>query len=228
MSLRNLFRRRIVAIFVILTFLTMNAQVKKLPAPSFTGGMPMNEVIASRHSVRDFDTSRPVEDNTLGQLLWMALGVNRPDSTDVKFERKANRSNPTALNYQEIHAYVFDKDGVWQYLPDSHSLTMVKSGDHRPLIAGTAEFKQDFAPTAPLTVVFVADLTNLPDDSRVQYMAMMDAGIACENLNLACASLGLATVPRATMDTAGISSLLGFTARQIPLLNNPVGYPAAR
>ena len=44
-------------------------------------------------------------------------------------------------------------------------------------------------------------------------------------INLFCAANGLATVPRATMDGEGIRQLLGLDARQIPLLNNPVGYP---
>ncbi|MCD8282853.1 MAG: hypothetical protein LUC22_06340 [Prevotella sp.] len=36
--------------------------------------------------------------------------------------------------------------------------------------------------------------------------------------------MGLATVPRATMDTAGIVRLLGLTDKQVPIMNNPVGW----
>ena len=50
--------------------LIMTAQEKKLPSPSLKGGMPMNEVVANRHSIREFDSSRAVSDSTLGQLLW--------------------------------------------------------------------------------------------------------------------------------------------------------------
>lgn len=207
-----------------ITSLIMTAQERKLPSPSFSGGMPMNEVVAKRHSIREFDRSREIADSTLGQLLWLTAGVNRPDAAPGRFGVAANRSNPTALNRQEIRLYVFDKDGVWEYQPASHSLSLAKEGDHRKLIAGAEAFTQDFVLDAPVSVVFVADMAGLPEGEQTTAMALVDAGIACENLNLACVSEGLATVPRATMDSAAIATLLGLTARQLPVMNNPIGY----
>ena len=67
-------------------------------------------------------------------------------------------------------------------------------------------------------------MTELPEGEQAKAMALVDAGIACENLNLACASERIATVPRATMDVASISALLGLTSRQFPVVNNPIGY----
>lgn len=55
-------------------------------------------------------------------------------------------------------------------------------------------------------------------------MGCVDAGNVSENVNLYCQAVGLATVPRATHDKAGISKLLGFTDMQLPIMNNPVGY----
>lgn len=213
-----------ILILAMATTLIMTAQEIKLPAPSFKGGMPMNEVVATRHSVREFDSSREIDNVTLGQLLWITAGINRPQAEPGRFGLAANRSNPTALNWQEIRVFVFDKNGVWEYLPSSHSLSLAKEGDHRSLISGTKEFSQDFVLEAPVSIVFVADMSELPDDEKVKSMALVDAGIACENLNLACASEGLATVPRATMDTDAISKLLGLTSRQVPVMNNPIGY----
>lgn len=184
----------------------------------------MNEVVANRHSVREFDSSREISESTLGQLLWITAGINRPDAVPSRFGAPANRSNPTALNRQEIRVFVFDKNGVWEYKPSTHSLTLAKEGDHRNLLAGTREFSQEFVFEAPLSVVFIADLTNLPEEGLTKAAAFVDAGIACENLNLACASEGVETVPRATMDADGICRLLGLTPRQIPMLNNPIGY----
>lgn len=184
----------------------------------------MNEVVAKRHSVREFDPIKQMSDATLGQLLWMSVGVNRPDVGPSRFGTPANRSNPTARNWQEIRAFVFGKDGVWEYIPSSHSISLVKDGDHRNLVAGTPEFSQDFVMDAPYSVVFVVDLTDLPEGEQAKAMALVDVGIACENLNLACESGEIATVPRATMDVKGISELLGLTPLQIPVMNNPIGY----
>lgn len=36
--------------------------------------------------------------------------------------------------------------------------------------------------------------------------------------------LDIATVPRPTMDAPAISALLGLSSRQLPLMNNPLGY----
>lgn len=211
-------------ILALAAVMTMTAQERKLPTPSFRGGMPMNEVVAKRHSVRVFDPNREISDSTLGQLLWLAAGVNRPDVESGRFGVPANRCNPTALNWQEIRVFVFDNKGVWEYLPQEHALSLAKEGDHRALISGTKEFAQDFVINAPVSIVFVADMSKLPEDDRTRAMALVDAGIACENLNLACVSEGVATVPRATMDTSAISKLLGLTPRQIPIMNNPIGY----
>lgn len=207
----NSLPRLSVSILLLTTSLIMTAQKKELPAPTFTGGMPINEVVANRHSHRDFDKTRQISDATLGQLLWMTAGVNRPDAKPSSFGAPANRSNPTARNWQEIKAFVFDKNGAWEYAPESHSLSLVKEGDFRALIAGTPEFSQDFVLDAPCSIVFVADLTDLPDDPQVMRMALVDIGIACENLNLACASTGIATVPRATMDVDAIAKALALT-----------------
>lgn len=204
----------------------MTAQEKKLPAPSFAGGMPVNEAVAARRSCRDFDPSRPVDDATLGQLLWMSAGVNRPDARpDETHPVAANRANPTAMNWQEIRVFVFSTDGVSEYDPAGHSLKRVAIGDHRALVAGTSDFKQDFVLDAPCSILFVADLKGKPEGEQARSMALVDAGIACQGLNLACASLGIATVPRATMDSAAIAALLNLDSRCIPVINNPIGYP---
>jgi nitroreductase len=47
----------------------------------------------------------------------------------------------------------------------------------------------------------------------------------CQNINVACAGLGLATVPRATMDEATLRNALKLTENHLLLMNNPVGYP---
>ena len=42
---------------------------------------------------------------------------------------------------------------------------------------------------------------------------------------LACAAFGLSTVPRASMQHEEIQRLLGLSEYQIPVMNNPIGYP---
>ncbi len=224
MNIKNLFIPLLFFLNIINSFSVMQAQDRPLPPPSFEGGRPFNEVIAHRHSMRLFNPSQQIDDSTLAQILWLTLGINRPDARPEHTPTAANRCNPTAMNRQEIFAYVFGKDGVWKYIPESHSLKFVVQGDHRALIAGTKDFSQDFVMQAPYSVLFVADLSLLPEEERSKSMALIDGGIACENLNLACEAMGVATVPRVTMDAKAISQLLSLSEKQIPIINNPIGY----
>lgn len=208
--------KRILAIIVAamaIVSASVSAQNKPLPAPQKSGGMPILQVLSERHSVRSFD-SRMITDRQLSDLLWGAIGINREDG---------KRTYPSCMNLQEIRLFVFTAEGVSEYLPAEHALKEMVKGDHRALVAG----RQDFVMQAPVSLVIVADMTKFsnPDD-RARTMAAVDAGIVCENICLTATGLGLATVPRASMETEKIAALLGLDSTQLPLMNNPVGYAA--
>ena len=150
-------------------------------------------------------------------LLWSAAGINRPE--------EGKRTNPTALNTQEIDIYVFTPEGVYLYDFKDNSLRIKAEGDHRALGAGTKAFSQDFVLEAPVSLVLVANVGKFERKNDFNpMMAMADAGIVSQNINLFCAANGLATVPRASMDGDGIRALLNLDASFLPALNNPVGY----
>lgn len=205
-------RRILTAALAAAVALTMNAiGPRTLPAPDKTGGMPLMQTLASRHSDRQY-SDRPLSEQTLGDLLWAANGVNSPDG---------HRTAPSAMNRQEIDLYVFDPEGVWLYDAAGHTLKPVAEGDHRTLLnAG-----QEFAATAPVSILMVMNGDKFQSTGgRADLMMAADAGIVCQNINLFCTSAGLRTVPRASMDTAAISALLNLPTTQRPILNNPVGY----
>ena len=85
---------------------------------------------------------------------------------------------------------------------------------------------QAFAKEAPVTLLMVIDFNLIgTKNERTIMMGCVDAGNVSENINLYCQSVGLATVPRATHDTDGIRKLLALTDNQLPIINNPVGWP---
>lgn len=189
-----------------------------LPAPTHTGGMSLDSALLQRRSIREYDPDRPIDPQTLSNLLWSATGINRPETN--------MRTNPTALNSQEIDLYIFSADGVSLYDFKNNALDKVADGDHRQLLAGMpGGFSQEFVLDAPISVVMVINLNKfeLPADKGL-LMGFTDAGIVSQNINLFCAANGLATVPRATMDSDAIRRLLGLDERYVPALNNPVGY----
>lgn len=207
--------KKLFSMAVALAFCTIaGAQTTQLPPPELKGGTPMMETLAKRHSERAF-SDRTIDMQTLGNMLWAAVGVNRKD--------EGKRTNPTAMNRQEISVYVFTATEVSLYNAETHSLDRVAEGDHRKLVAS----RQDFVMQAPVSIVFVGDYAKMGiPGEKSKMMVAVDAGIACQNLNLFCASAGLATVPRATMDGEAIRQLLGLSEMQEPIMNNPVGYPA--
>ena len=193
------------------------AQDIKLPAVDVKQkSLSVVEALATRHSVRTY-SSKELSNQELSNLCWAACGVSRNNDF---------RTSPTAMNRKEIRLFVFTTKGVYEYLPVENILKEKAKGDHRKLVAGTQGFSQDFVLEAPVSLVMVVDLEKFGgQDERMKMMGCVDAGNASENVNLYCQSVGLCTVPRATMDISGISTLLGLSDKQIPVMNNPVGYP---
>ena len=193
-----------------------NAQDINLPVPDFSQSSTSTiEALKTRHSVRSF-TNKELTNQQLSNLCWAACGQSR-DAQHI--------TAPTAMNKQEIRLFVFTKNGAFEYVAKDNKLVKKADGDHRSLIAGGKQFKQDFVMDCPVSLLMVIDFEKFgSQDSHAQMMGCVDAGIVSENINLYCQSVGLATVPRATHDTEGLKALLGLGDKQLPILNNPVGF----
>ena len=185
----------------------------KLNAPNKSRGSAVMKALADRQSIREYD-SKDISLQDLSDLLWAANGVSRQDG---------RRTAPSAMNRQEIDVYVIREDGAYLYDATAHALKPVSKGDHRKAVAA----QQDFAATAPISIVLVANLEKLGDPTQegTRMTANFDAGIVCQNINLFCAAVGLATVPRGSMNQNELKSALKLSDTQIIAINNPVGYP---
>lgn len=211
-------KKILIAALAAMSIMNANAQDIKLPAPDMKQqSMSMVEALATRHSVREY-SDKKLSDQEMSNLCWAACGVSRDAD---------HRTAPTAMNRKEIRLYAFTADGAYEYLANENILKLVKAGDHRKLMAGAkGGFAQNFVLDAPVSLLMVADLELFGStNDHAQKMCIVDAGIVCENINLYCQAVGLVTVPRATMDSEGISALLGLNDKQMPIMNNPVGFP---
>ncbi|MBP5246548.1 MAG: nitroreductase family protein [Fibrobacter sp.] len=189
------------------------AQVQKLPAPAKSGGKSIIEALWNRSSGTEF-SDKMLNDQDLSNLLFAAIGVNRPSENKL--------TSPTARNLQEIRLFVFTEKGVFEYLNKENSLKLFAKGDYRALIAD----RQEWVKSAPVSLLIVADESKFgSSDIRVKVAVGNDAGIVSENVNLFCAGTGLVTRTRMTMDVPAIKKLLNLSESETPLLNNPVGYP---
>lgn len=193
------------------------AQNIVLPAPDMSQkSLSMVETLKTRHSVRDYDKTKTLTMQELSNLCWAANGMSRDDN---------HRTAPSAMNRQEIRIFVFNETAVYEYIANENLLSFCVEGDHRRIVVGTEERMQEFVLDAPVSIVMVIDLEKFGiEGEKALMMGCVDAGNVSENINLYCQSVGLSTVPRATMDTDAIRSLLKLSEKQIPIMNNPVGY----
>ena len=183
-----------------------------LPDADRTGGMPLMQALALRHSSREFARDAlPLP--LLSSLLWAAWGVNRPDG---------GRTAPSAINAQEIDVYVALPSGAYLYDAKAHCMQLVAATDLRRITG-----YQDFVDEAALDLVYVADHTRMklvPVAQRNTY-ASAAAGAISQNVYLFAAGNGLATVIRAWIDRTAIADALGLSHDHEVLLSQTVGYP---
>jgi SagB-type dehydrogenase family enzyme len=187
----------------------------KLPEPTMKGGMPLMEALKARHTQRDF-SDRELPPQVLSDLLWAAFGINRPD--------RGLRTAPSAMNMQEIDIYVAMKQGLYRYNAEEHSLEQVLADDIRASTGG-----QDFVAGAPVNLVYVADYSKMRGGSAVKdFYSAADTGFIGQNVYLYCASEGLATVVRGSVDRDELAKTMGLRDEQKIILAQTVGYPKAR
>lgn len=201
------------ALFGLATVSAKDPDPVKLPPPQTTGGMPLMQALQERHSSREF-SAKPLTPQLLSSLLWAAGGVNRADS--------GKRTAPSARDWREITIYVATADGTYVYDPNAHALRLVLARDLRALTG-----QQDFVAGAPINLVYVADHSRMQDASAediTRYTAA-DAGVIAQNVYLFCASAGLNTVVRGSVDRAALGKALGLAAHQQIVLAQTVGYP---
>jgi len=213
-------RRRffIISILLILFFIPgiLSAQELKaiqLVKPQMDSGRLLMHVLKDRKSSREFST-RKLPIRVLSNLLWSACGINRPDS--------GKRTVPSAKNWQEVDVYVATEKGLYLYDPQKHRLNPVLAQDIRALTGSQAYVKD-----APLNLIYVADyrkMGNAAKDVKDLYSAV-DTGFIGQNVYLYCASEGLATVTRGTIDRTALGQVMKLRPEQRIILAQSVGYP---
>lgn len=183
----------------------------KFDVPPKKLGRDIMQALSVRKSATSF-SGRPVPINDIGNMLWAANGVNRPET--------GMRTAPSAHNKQDIDLYVFDQKNVYKYDANLHAIYLVEEGDRRSLF--TERMK------SPIIILLVSDLSKFNGGfgtlENYKLMGAMDAGIVSQNISLFCAAMGISTRVRASMDIPGIQKLLKLTDLQIPMLNHAVGY----
>ena len=185
----------------------------KLPPPNLNSGKSLMQSLQARKSSRDFSTKKlPVE--VLSNLLWAAYGINRPES--------GRRTAPSAVNWQEVDIYVAMADGLYLYDAKERVLQPVINQDIRELTG-----KQTFVNDAPVNLIYVADYSRMGGGNAEErnFYSAADTAFIAQNVYLYCASEGLATVVRGSIDRDVLAKAMQLRDNQKIVLSQTVGYP---
>jgi nitroreductase len=184
----------------------------QLSAPE-TDRNPFLKLLLKRESSRAF-RSEPLPGAILSNLLWAAAGINRPES--------GKRTAPTANNRQEVDVYAATDKGLYLYDAQANVLKLILARDIRGMTG-----RQPFAKEAAVNLLYVADLAKSSASSEADRMlyAASAAGFISQNVYLYCASEGLATVVRASLDRAALAEVMKLRPAQRIILAQSVGYP---
>jgi SagB-type dehydrogenase family enzyme len=214
MKMKSVFFVWLLSALVFMSFVPIYAadpSPVQLPKPQMEGGKPLMQALKDRMTIRTYSEEKlPVQ--TLSNLLWAAFGINRPDG---------RRTAPSAKNWQEIDIYVATPDGAYLYDAKANELKPVAAKDIRAL-TGT----QAFVKEAAVNLVYVADYSKVDGGGVDQNLLVgADTGFISQNVYLYCASEGLATVIRASIDRDALAKALNLKKDQKIILSQSVGYP---
>ncbi len=185
----------------------------KLLAVQMEGGKPLMQALKDRKTMREF-SSKELPLQVISDMLWAACGINRPDS--------GHRTAPSAMNMQEIDIYVAKAEGLYLFDAKENILVPVVAEDLRSLTG-----KQPFVKDAPINLIYVADLSKMSRLSAggIDFYAASDTGFISENVYLFCASAGLATVVRGSIDKPSLAKAMKLRPNQKIILAQTIGYP---
>ncbi len=188
-----------------------------LPAPNRDGGVPLEQAISRRRSLRSFRAD-PLPASVVGQLLWAGQGVTDADG---------KRAAPSAGALYPLELYVATADEVMHYLPTPHHLEVRATADLRPNLRAAAHGQQAVG-EAPAVIVVAA----VPSRTSRRYGGMAssfvdrEAGHAAQNILLQAAAYGLAAVPVGSVDGSLVARILSLPGDQRVIYLIPVGRPS--
>lgn len=185
----------------------------KLPAPKKKSRVSLEKALNLRRSSKEGFSRKALKEKEIGQILWAARGVNRPNG---------KLTSPSAMARYSVSVYVATSEGSFLYIPENHSLLSISDRDIRKGI-GT----QEYVKTAPVILIFVADFSKLPETLSMRKkisFTSAEAGTIGENVYLQCAALKLGTSFVASVDKKFVKRALNFGKDIEPLFIMPIGH----
>jgi SagB-type dehydrogenase family enzyme len=215
------------AIFLFGWGLEMAFAAQEIPLPQAVeeGRISVEGAIKERRTIRQFQ-NKALTLSQLGQLLWAGQGVTEKG----ELHRRAAPSGG-ALYPLELYAVVGEegvrglRPGIYRYLPESHSLSEVSSGEARQSLARAA-WDQMWMADAPAILAVAGQykkVTQKYGERGIRY-ALIEVGHVGQNVSLQAEALGLGAGLVGAFEDEKVTALLRCPPGEEPLYLLPVGY----
>jgi SagB-type dehydrogenase family enzyme len=132
----------------------------QLPRSKRTGSVSVEEALQGRRSVRTYRKA-PLTLIDVSQLLWAAYGITRKMDNAPSFLRGGLKTAPSAGALYPLEIYLAAgavsnlSPGIYKYVPETHTLVQIVSGDRRDALCKAA-LNQRMVREAPVSLVYSA------------------------------------------------------------------------
>jgi SagB-type dehydrogenase family enzyme len=224
---------RLVAVFVAwstlapLTSWSAEGDIK-LPKPSFTGKVSVEEALSRARTARQF-TSAPITLAQASQILWAANGVLPADAVSGA----TMKVSPSAGGLYPIEVFLVVGEntvtgvpaGVYVYSSRGNALREVCPGDKRDEVARASAGGNQWLAQAPALIIIggVFQRTMQRYGPQGQFYVLMEAGNANQNICLQVSGLDLRAGTVGAFNAGQLSKATKMPAEVTPLLIVAVG-----
>lgn len=210
-------------LYIVLLFTAINIRAETtiihLPAP-VEHSISLEKAIKERRSIRKYQPGK-ISLQDLSQLLWSAQGVT---------SKEGFRTAPSAGAIYPIKIYLVASDvnelisGIYRYIPKTHSLILVSTGDKRKLVAKAA-LQQDAVKNAAIDIVITGSFekTEAKYGVRGKMYVYMEAGHIAQNIALESVPLKLGAVTIGAFNDLEVANILNLPQDITPLYIIAVG-----
>lgn len=204
-------------------FLSLAEEGVKLLSPDVASGKGFNQLLRSRRSVRSYKDS-VLSLKEISDLCFSAQGIS-----DAKrgFRTVASAG---AIYPLSIYLVVKEKgvkglkEGIYLYYPESHSLSLMRSGDYFDEVIESA-LNQAWMKGAGVIFIITGDDRGMKKKykDRAERYILIEAGMSAQNILLQAVNLGLGACPIGAFYDEGIAGILGLRSGEKVLILIPVG-----
>jgi protease I len=187
----------------------------QLPAPSMSSSITVEAALTRIQSLT-IPSDQQLKLSDLGQLAWAAQG--RPTSA-------VPSGGLTTDERMLMKVHFVLPDGLYLYVPSSHSLEETRDGDHRASLS-TGLLNQQSAPVGGCQIVVSGALKDFSTryGARARNVMLILAGQMVQSIQLEAAALNLTFVGINNVDVATARRICAFSRDIDPLYVIVVGY----